>query len=67
MRMSNSSATDQALRHIDLILSKHGQSTGSIGLPSVVHIDTEYDRLIAAFDPQDMRQEADERILKLDE
>ena len=65
MRMSNSSATDQTLRHIDLMLSKLGKSTGSVVLPSVVHIDPEYDRLVAAFDPQDMRQETDELIPKL--
>ena len=65
MRMPNSSATDQTLRHIDLMLINHGKSTGSVGLPSVAHIDTDYDRLIAAFDPQDMRQEAVELIPKM--
>ncbi|CAM9250899.1 unnamed protein product, partial [Laminaria digitata] len=64
-RTSNSSANDQALRHIDLMLSKHGKSTAPVGLPPVMHIDTEYDRLIAAFDTQDMRKEADDLIPKL--
>ena len=56
--MSNSSAITQALRHIDHMLSKHGKSTASVGLPPVLHIDTEFDRLIAGCDHQDMRLEA---------
>lgn len=36
VRMSNFSATDHALRHADLMLSNHGKSTASVGLPTVI-------------------------------
>ncbi|CAM9593390.1 unnamed protein product, partial [Ectocarpus fasciculatus] len=64
-RMSTSSATDSALRQLDLMLAKHGKTTGSVGLPHVSHPDTEYHRLLAAFNRADMRQEADTIIPQL--
>ena len=44
----NASAT-AALKHIDLMLAKHGRSTNQSGLPTVTHDNTEYDRLLNAF------------------
>ena len=64
-RMSESSATDSALRQLDVMLAKHGKTTASVGLPHVSHPDTEYHRLLAAFNREDMRQEADGIIPKL--
>ena len=63
--MSNSSAIAQALRHIGHTFSKHGKSVASVGLPPVLHMGTEFDRFIAAFDPQDTCLEADSLIPKL--
>lgn len=63
--MSESAATDRALRHIDLMLAKHGKTTTTVGLPAVSHPDTEYHRLLAAFDRADMREQADNAIPQL--
>lgn len=63
--MFPSSANDSALRHIDLMLSKHGKTALSVGLPAVHQDNSEYDRLPHAFDRDDMRKQADERIPKL--
>ncbi|CAN0310306.1 unnamed protein product [Ectocarpus sp. 13 AM-2016] len=45
-----------ALKHIDLMLAKHGRSTDQFGLPSVTHSNTEYDRLINAFTRSEQAQ-----------
>ncbi|CAN0177300.1 unnamed protein product, partial [Laminaria digitata] len=63
--MSPSAAQQRALRDIDLMLSKHGKTTISVGLPAVEHDNSEYDRLLHAFDRDDMRQQADDLIPKL--
>ncbi|CAM9437982.1 unnamed protein product [Laminaria digitata] len=44
--MSPSAAQQRALRDIDLMLSKHGKTTSSVGLPAVEHHNSEYDRLL---------------------
>lgn len=63
--MSPSAAQQRALRDIDLMLSKHGKTTISVGLPAVEHDNTEYDRLLHAFDRNDMRKQADDLVPKL--
>ncbi|CAN0115114.1 unnamed protein product, partial [Ectocarpus fasciculatus] len=64
-QMSNASALDASLRQLDLMLSKHGKTTESVGLPRVQHADNEYNRLLAAFDPHDMRRDSDNLVPNL--
>ncbi|CAM9337287.1 unnamed protein product, partial [Scytosiphon promiscuus] len=64
-QMSQSAALDFALRQIDGMLAKHGKSTESVGLPKIEHPDTEYHRLLSAFDQTEMREQADILIPKL--
>ncbi|CAN0089614.1 unnamed protein product [Laminaria digitata] len=47
------------------MLHKHGRSTDKYGLPKVFHINTEFDRLLGAFDRQEMQQLADQLIPQL--
>ncbi|CAM9932676.1 unnamed protein product [Laminaria digitata] len=65
--MSPSTAKDRALHQIDLMLSEHGKTTLSVGLPPVHHDNSEYDRLLNAFDRDGMRQQADYLIPKLND
>ncbi|CAN0386694.1 unnamed protein product, partial [Scytosiphon promiscuus] len=64
-QMSQSAALDSALRQIDGMLAKHGKSTESVGLPKIEHPDTEYHRLLSAFDQTEMREQADVLIPQL--
>lgn len=48
--MSPSSARDKAVRHIDLMIDKHGKTTTSVSLPPVHHPIIEYRRFLAPFD-----------------
>ncbi|CAN0283168.1 unnamed protein product [Scytosiphon promiscuus] len=57
-QMSQSAALDSALRQIDGVLSKHGKSTESVGLPTIEHPDTEYHRLLSAFNQTEMNEQA---------
>ena len=52
--MSQEASDQHALRDIDLMLNKHGRSTEQFGLPQVQHNNTEYDRLLNAFDRNEM-------------
>lgn len=47
--MAADASEHAALKHIDLMLAKHGKSTNQFGLPTVEHDNTEYDRLLHAF------------------
>ena len=62
LTMSISSAYDRALSQIDLMLSKHGKTTFSVGLPPVQHNNSEYDRLLSAFDNDEMLRQANDLI-----
>ena len=53
--MSAQASKQEALKHIDLMLNKHGRNTQQFGLPSIMHDNTELDRLINAFDQHEMR------------
>lgn len=44
------------------MLSKHGNTNASVGLPAVPHHDAEYHRLLATFDTADMRPEAADEV-----
>ena len=44
------------------MLHRHGRSTDKYGLPKVLHENTEYDRLLGAFDKQEMQELADQPI-----
>ncbi|CAM9941562.1 unnamed protein product [Ectocarpus sp. 6 AP-2014] len=66
-QMSNASALDASFRQLDLMLSKHGKTTKSVGLPRVQHADNEYNRLLAAFDPNDRRRDSDSIVPKLND
>ena len=48
--MTQNASAHAALKHIDLMLGKHGKTTSQFGLPAVEHHDSEYDRLLTAFD-----------------
>ena len=63
--LAQSAAVNAALKSIDLMLHKHGRSTDKYGLPKVNHENTEYDRLLGAFDLQEMQELADQLILQL--
>ena len=53
--LPQSAAVNAALKSIDLMLHKHGRSTNKYGLPKVHHENTEYDRLLGAFDRQQIQ------------
>ena len=48
--LAQTAAVNAALKYIDLMLHKHGTSTDEYCLPKVHHENTEYDRLLGAFD-----------------
>ena len=54
--LAHSAAVNAALKSIDLMLHKHGRSTDDYGLPKVNHENTEYDRLLGAFDLQEIQE-----------
>lgn len=56
MSMSDAVASVTALREIDLALQHHGRTNDAVGLPSVIHLDTEYLRFKHQFDTSDMQQ-----------
>ena len=58
--MSDFEADNAALREIDLGLQHHGRTNDVVGLPPVIHLDTEYLRFKHMFDPTQMRAFADE-------
>ena len=47
--MPDAASFDAALKHIDLMLNKHGRSSDQFGLPNVHHDNTEFDRLLNDF------------------
>lgn len=47
--ITSAASSDAALKHIDLMLTKHGRSTNQFGLPNVHHDNTEFDRLLHTF------------------
>lgn len=57
--MLPSSARDEAVRHIDIMLDKHGKTTTSVSLPPGHHPMMEYHRLLAPFDHGKLRIETD--------
>lgn len=59
--MSAAASSDAALKHIDLMLNKHGRSTNQLGLPNVRHDNTEFDRLLNSFDRTEQEQLANTR------
>lgn len=52
--MSTEASNHEALKHIDLMLNKHGRHTKQFGLPKVTHDKAELDRLISAFNADEM-------------
>lgn len=64
--MSAMSATETAVKDIDLRLQKHEKYNVSVGLAEVYHeTTTEYQRLLAAFNPYEIAPEADEVVPQL--
>ncbi|CAN0261560.1 unnamed protein product [Ectocarpus sp. 12 AP-2014] len=54
--MTAAASIDASLKHIDLMLNKHGRSTNQLGLPNVKHDNTEYDSLIGAFSTSEQEE-----------
>ena len=54
-----------ALREIDLGLQHHGRTNEIVGLPAVIHLDTEYLRFKHMFDPAQMRAYVAEHLPNL--
>lgn len=50
MIMTPDASFNATLKHIDLMLNKYSRSTEQLGLPKVTHDNSEYDRLLWAFD-----------------
>ena len=60
--LAQSAAANAGLKSINPTLHKHGRSTDKYGLPKAHHENTEYDRLLGAFDRQELQELADQLI-----
>lgn len=65
MTLSDDDAVTAAFREIDLSLQYHGRTNHIVGLPTVVHLDTEYTRFKGMFKPVDMAAFAGEHLPNL--
>lgn len=63
--MSDFDIDNAALREIDLALQHHGRTNDVVGLPPVIHLDTECLRFKHMFDPAQMRAFAHEHLPNL--
>ena len=57
--------SDAALKHIDLMLEKHGRSTNQFGLPNVHHDNTEFDSLLNDFNKTEQTELAQSLLPQL--